>query len=119
MAVRLREAEAAALQARLQRLVRVLVGTSRALAPSPKPKLSSAAPGAGGARLQRTSSQGSIEVRAMHAACVEHMQGAHTGLEHGASVVSSVITALGVLSTAACMHCGFAETPALARGSTL
>ena len=62
MAVRMREAEAAALQARLQRLVRVLVGTSRALAPSPKSNPGPGAPGAGGARLQRTSSQGSIEV---------------------------------------------------------
>lgn len=64
MGVRLREAEAAALQARLHRLLHVLVGTSRALAAGP------AAPGAA-VRLQRTSSQGSIEVRAMHAACMK------------------------------------------------
>ena len=70
MAVRLREAEAAALQARLHRLVRVLVGTSRALALSPKAHPGLAAPGAGAARLQRTGSQGSLEVRAMRAACV-------------------------------------------------
>ena len=65
MAVHLREAEAAALEARLHRLVQVLVGTSRALAAGPP----AAAAGAG--RLQRTSSQGWTKVRGTKAACVE------------------------------------------------
>ncbi len=59
MAVRAREAEAAALEARLQRLVHVLVGSSRALA-------AAALPGQhpGGIRLRRSSSEASTEARA-------------------------------------------------------
>lgn len=64
MAVRLREAEGAALEARCRRLVHVLVGTSRALAAGP------AAPAACAVRLQRTNSQGSVEVRHTNAASV-------------------------------------------------
>ncbi len=58
MAVRAREAEAAALEARLQRLVHVLVGSSRALA-------AAALPGQhpGGIRLRRSSSEASTEAR--------------------------------------------------------
>lgn len=59
MAVRVREAETAALGARLRRMVRVLVGSSRALATG------TSSQAVGGLRLQRTSSAGSCEVR-MH-----------------------------------------------------
>ena len=38
------------------------------------------------------------------------MQGTHMGLEHGASLVIKRNHYLRGAGTAACMHCGFAET---------